>query len=74
MQNHFRQQLDAGLKELAQKQGTGGLPNAPDTATVASDVPPPPVDNTAAKALQDQQSAADQTGTEVAREASGQGS
>jgi hypothetical protein len=74
MQNRFREQLDGGLKELAQKQGSAGLPNAPDTMTVAGDVPPPPVDTTAAKALQDQQAAADQTSTEVKRETSGQGS
>jgi hypothetical protein len=74
MQNHFREQLDSGLKVLAEKQGTGNLPNAPDTGTISGEVPVPPPDATAAKALQDQQATADQTGSEVAREASGQGS
>ena len=74
MQNHFREQLDSGLKVLAEKQGTGNLPNAPDTGTIPGEVPAPPPDTTAAKALQDQQATADQTGAEVAREASGQGS
>ena len=74
MQNHFREQLDSGLKVLAEKQGTGHLPNAPDTGTVPGEVPAPSPDTTAVKALQDQQATADQTGSEVAREASGQGS
>jgi hypothetical protein len=37
------------------------LPKAPDTGTVASNVPPPLPDATAAKDLQEQQAAADQT-------------
>jgi hypothetical protein len=71
MQNHFRQQLDEGMKSLASKQGTGGLPKSPDTSTVASDVPPPPPDTSAAKMLQDQQAAADQTEAQVKQEAGG---
>jgi len=77
MLNHFREQLDSGLKVLAEKQGTGNLPNARDTGTISGEVPEvpaPPPDTTAAKALQDQQATADQTGLDVAREASGQGS
>jgi hypothetical protein len=70
MYNHFQEQLTNGMGELAKKQGTGGMPNAPDTATTASDVPPPPPDNTAAKALQDQQQSADQTEDEVKKQAS----
>jgi hypothetical protein len=68
MHNHFHQQIDDGLKSLAAKEGSGGLPKAPDTGTVASDVPPPPADTTAAKALQDQQTAADQTEADVKKE------
>jgi hypothetical protein len=41
MQNHFAEQLNNGLGELAKKQGTDGMPKAPDTGTTASDVPPP---------------------------------
>ena len=69
MHNHFLSQLTSGMGELAKKQGTGGLPKAPDTSTVAGDVPPPPADKTAQKALQEQQSAADQTESEVKQEA-----
>lgn len=61
MQNHFAEQLNSGLEELAKKQGTGGTPKAPDTGTAASDVPPPAPDTSAEKTLQDQQQAADQT-------------
>ena len=71
MQNHFAEQLNNGLGELAKKQGTGGIPKAPNTSTKPSDVPPPPPDTTAAQALQDQQAAADQTETQVQQEAAG---
>lgn len=74
MQNHFQEQLDSGMKDLASKQGTGGLPKAPDTSTTASDVPPPPPDTSAEKTLQDQQAAADQTEAQVVKEAFSQGS
>jgi len=74
MHNHFQEQLDNGMKDLASKQGTGGLPKAPDTSTVASDVPPPPPDTSAEKTLQDQQAAADQTEAQVVKEAFSQGS
>ena len=68
MYNHFQEQLSAGMSELAKKQGTGGMPAAPDTGTTPSDVPPPQADASAAKALQDQQQAADQTETQVKQE------
>jgi hypothetical protein len=74
MHNHFQEQLDKGMKEMAAKQGTGGLPKAPDTSTTASDVPPPPPDASAAKTLEDQQAAADQTEAQVSKEAFSQGS
>src|SRR3984957_5555844 len=74
MHNHFQEQLDNGMKDLASKQGTSGLPKAPDTTTVASDVPPPPPDASAEKALQDQQAQADQTEAQVVKEAFSQGS
>ncbi len=59
MRNHFDEQLDSGIKMLAEKQGTGGMPKAPDTAQTASDVPTPAPDATAAKDLNDQEAAAD---------------
>lgn len=74
MHNKFEEQLDNGMKDLASKQGQNGLPKAPETKTIPSDVPPPSPDNNAAKALQDQQSAADQTEAQVVKEAFSQGS
>ncbi|HUO27007.1 MAG TPA: hypothetical protein VMU61_15165 [Candidatus Aquilonibacter sp.] len=69
MYNQFRDQLKNGMAELAKKNGSGGLPKAPDTSTVTGDVPPPPPDKSAEKDLQEQQSAADQTESEVKQEA-----
>jgi len=68
MHNHFEEQLNNGMKALAEKQGTGGLPKAPDTGTTASDVPPPPPDTNAAKDLTDQQAAADQAEAQAKQE------
>ena len=58
------------MKELAEKQGKS-LPKAPDTATTAADVQPPPPDTSAAKDLTDQEEAADETETQVEQESSG---
>jgi hypothetical protein len=75
MHNHFQEQLDAGMKELAAKQGTGGMPKSPDTGTTASDVPAPAPDKSAAQSLADQDKSADQTEADVKQEtASGGGS
>jgi hypothetical protein len=74
MHNHFRQQLDDGLKELAANQGTAGMPSAPDTNTMSGEVSAPPPDATAEKSLQDQEATADQTEKDVARDTAGQGS
>ena len=74
MYNHFQEQIDNGMKDLANKQGSNGLPKAPDTKTTPSDVPPPPADNSAAKAVEDQQQAADQAEAQVVKEAFSQGS
>jgi hypothetical protein len=73
MYNHFQEQLTTGMGELAKKQGTGGIPKAPDTGTTASDVPTPKPDETAAKTLQDQQQQADQTESQVKQEAAAGG-
>jgi hypothetical protein len=73
MHNHFEEQLNNGLKTLAEKQGTGGLPKAPDTSTVASPVPTPQPDQNASKELADQQAQADQTESQVKQEAAGPG-
>jgi len=69
MYNQFREQLKDGMGELAKKNGTGGLPKAPDTGTTQGDVPPPAPDKSAEKSLQEQQQAADQTESEVKQEA-----
>jgi light-harvesting protein B-800-850 alpha chain len=73
MYNHFQEQLTAGLGEMAKKQGTNGMPKAPDTGTTASDVPTPKPDPDAAKTLQDQQADADKTEADVKAEASAGG-
>ena len=68
MYNRFQEQLAHGLAELAKRQGTNGMPKAPDAGTVASDVPPPAPDAEAAKMLADQQAEADRTEMEVKAE------
>jgi hypothetical protein len=73
MHNHFREQITGGMQELAKKNGTGGLPKAPDTGTQDGEVPAPAPDSSAAKALKDQQSDADKTETEVKQEAASSG-
>jgi hypothetical protein len=73
MYNHFAENITNGMGELAKKQGTGGMPAAPDTGTQAGAVTPPPPDTTAAKSLQDQQAAADQTEQQVKQEAAAGG-
>jgi hypothetical protein len=73
MYNHFQENITNGMGEMAKKQGTGGMPKAPDTSTQASGVPAPPPDTTAAKTLQDQQAAADQTDQQVKQETAGGG-
>jgi len=73
MHNHFREQISAGMEELSNKQGTGGLPKAPDTGKQAGEVPAPAADTSAAKTLQDQQSAADQAESDAKQAASTSG-
>ena len=69
MHNHFREQIASGMDELSKKQGTGGLPKAPDTGKQDGEVPAPAPDSSAGKTLKDQQSAADQTEADVKKEA-----
>jgi hypothetical protein len=73
MYNHFAENITNGMGELAKKQGTNGMPKAPDTATVASAVPAPAPDNSAGKVLEDQQAQADQTEAQVKQEAAAGG-
>jgi hypothetical protein len=65
MHNQLRIQMDAGLKELASKQGKNGLPAAPDTKTQAGEVPPPEPDKSVNSDLEQQQKEADQVEAEA---------
>jgi hypothetical protein len=69
MHNQFREQMDSGLKTLADSSGKGGLPPAPDTGTSAGEVPAPPPDANVDGALQAQQQAASQTEAQIQRDA-----
>jgi len=73
MHNHFEEQLNNGLKTLAEKQGTNGMPKAPDASTVASDIPAPQPDDNAAKELSDQQAQADQAEAQAKQDAAAAG-
>jgi hypothetical protein len=68
MHNHFREQIDAGLQELAKNSGKNGLPAAPDTKTTGG--PPPAPDANAADQLKQQQADADQAEAEAKQAAS----
>ena len=66
MHNRFREQLDAGLKQLAADQGKNGLPAAPDTSTsAAADVPTPEPDKDVYTQMQGLQKEADEAEQEV---------
>jgi hypothetical protein len=65
MHNQLRIQMDAGLKELADKQGKNGLPAAPDTKTLPGEAPAPTPDTNAASDLQQQQKDAEQVEAEA---------
>jgi hypothetical protein len=71
MHNHFREQLDTGLKTLADKSGKDGLPKAPDTTTKAGEVPAPTADTNVDSELQQQQKDADETDADVPKDDSG---
>jgi len=82
MQNHMRETIDAGMGELQAKQGKGGLPMAPPSATApptktdfAMNAPPP--DATAATQINQSWGEADKAEQEVASQvpapAGGQG-
>jgi hypothetical protein len=71
MQNHMRENIDVGLKDLQAKQGKGGLPQAPPSAQTAptqtqyAAIAPPPNPQDAAD-IQEQNKQADQAEQEVA--------
>jgi len=78
MQNHLRETIDTGLKELQSKQGKDGLPTAPPSAQVPptesafATVAPPPDLKDAADILQQSQQA-DAVETAIVSEASSDG-
>jgi hypothetical protein len=57
--------VDAGLKELADKQGKNGIPAAPDTKTQPGEVPAPTPDQSVQGDLQQQAKDADAAETEA---------
>jgi hypothetical protein len=79
MQNHMRETIDQGLKDLQDKQGTGGLPAAPPSAQAApapaqyAAAAPPPETNVSAE-IQQQDQAAEQSEKDVTTEAAQDGS
>jgi hypothetical protein len=73
MFNHFQEQLNNGMSAMAKKQGSNGMPAAPDTGTTASSVPTPPADPNAAQDLQQQQQQANQAQSQVQQEAASSG-
>ena len=75
MQNHMREAIDNGLRELQDRQGAGGLPaipasaqSAPIQAAYAAAAPPP--DPNAATEIQQQNQQADQSMKDVSAEPS----
>jgi hypothetical protein len=73
MQNHMRETIDLGLKELQAKQGQGGLPAAPVSAQghpaesqMALSAPPPPPEKEIASQIAEQSQEADKAEREGA--------
>jgi hypothetical protein len=73
MYNSFLERLDSGLGALAQSSGKGGMPAAPDTSTIAGEIPAPPPDKDADAMLADEQKAADQSEAELQKEVGNSG-
>lgn len=73
MQNQFREQIDSGLKVMADNQGKNGLPAAPDTSTTGGEVAAPSPDSSAQADLEDQQKNAEQAEAEVQKAGGGGG-
>ncbi len=66
MHNHFREQVDSGMQEMAKNSGQKGMPKAPDASTTAGEVPTPTPDQDVASDLSSQQQDADQAEQQVA--------
>jgi hypothetical protein len=76
MQNHMRQTIDQGMQELLQKEGKGGLPQAPASAqaapvesAMAASAPPPPPENEVAAEINQESRQADVVEKDAATEA-----
>jgi hypothetical protein len=54
---------------LADKQGSGSLPSAPDVHTVSGEVPPATADSIVVKKIKGQQQEADQTEKDIQQQA-----
>ncbi|MGA2579407.1 MAG: hypothetical protein ABSH24_25635 [Bryobacteraceae bacterium] len=72
MQNHMRETIDQGMKELQAKQGQGGLPAAPASAKVppvespmAAIAPPPPPESEVKAEINQQSQEADKAEAEA---------
>jgi hypothetical protein len=68
MENHLREQVDAGLKILSEKQGKDGLPMAPPASPREVAEGMATLDPTAAADLQQQERDADRTQQEIEQE------
>ena len=74
MHNHFREQLDSGLKNLADNQGKNGLPSAPAAGGHANPDGQVQPDSDVKEQLASQQADADKAEGEAQQEASSTGS
>jgi hypothetical protein len=80
MQNHMRETIDQGMKELQAKQGQGGLPAAPASAKaapvespMAAIAPPPPPEDEVKAEINQQSQEADKAEKEAGDTSSGPG-
>ena len=71
MHNHFHEQVDSGLQDMAKNSGQKGMPKAPDTTTTAGEAPAPTADSDAAGDLASQQQDANQAEQQVASDSGG---
>ena len=71
MHNHFREQIESGMQEMAKNSGQKGMPKAPDATTTNGEAPAPVADDDAASQLLAQQQDADQAEQQVASDPSG---
>jgi hypothetical protein len=73
MHNHFREQMDTGLKTLADNQGKNGIPSGPAADPRENPDGRTAIDLTAGADLQKQQQDAEQAEKEVQQASAGNG-